>query len=323
MKRAFTLIELLIVIGIIALLSSALLVATSGSSESARAAKCLANMHSLATAANAAAMERSTYPLAGSREVVTLDLNSGHTVRDEQIGWISWLSNQGDPYGNHTPGKAKPTGHQTVKPCPFYGTGIEEDVVYAVTNGTIWRYTGRNRDIYLCPSHVKYRHDHKETYGNKTPYWSYVMNKRFGYDYSKGEKSTATEGRGSAFVYGQIEKADRILMFAELPTVDVTDGLTPHQDGSEWECDCTLQYKISVDGKSYGGEWDGKSESIGFNHKVGKRERCAHVAFADGHVEKITYGNGGLKPEELTALLCQGVDVAFDGGKWVKISDQD
>ena len=323
-RKGFTLVELIVVIGIIAVLMSSLLVATSGTSESARAAKCMANIHSLATAANAYAMESTWYPLAGSREVVCINSGKGRTEYDERVGWISWLSNQGDPYGSHTEGKARPTGHQTVKVCPFYGTGVDEDVTYAITNGVVWRYTGKNREVYLCPSHVKYRRDNRNVYGDKKPYWSYVMNARFGYDYSQGAKATATEDHGNAFRYGKMEKADRILMLAELPTVDPSDGVTPHPDGGEWECDCTLQIKATVDGNQYGAEWSGKGESIGFNHKVGKRERCGHVAFADGHVEKINWGNkGGLTPEELTALLCNGVDVAFDGGQWKKITGQD
>ena len=319
----FTLVELLVVIGIIAVLASSLLLATTGTTESARAAKCLSNIHSLATAANAAAMEGTWYPLAGSREVIGIDVANHTTVYNEQIGWISWLSNQGDPYGTHTPGKGLPSGHQTVAICPFYGTGVDDDVTYAITNGVIWRYVGGSRDSYVCPSHVKYRKDHLDEYGDKTPYWSYVMNSRFGYDYSKGSSATATEDHGRAFSYGHVEKADRLLMLAELPTVDPSDGVTPHQDGDEWECDCTLQAKATVDGKEYGAEWNGKGESIGFNHKIGKRGRCGHVAFADGHVEKITWGVGGLKPEELTALLCNGVDVAFDKGQWKKVADQD
>lgn len=313
-------IELLIVIGIIGVLTTAMLVATRSSTESARAAKCMANIHSLAAAANARAMESGSYPLAGSREVVCIDATNHRTVRDEQVGWISWLSNQGDPYGHHSEGGTLPTGHQTVDNCPFYGTGNEDDVTYALTNGVIWRYVGQNREVYVCPAHARYRAEH----GMKRPYWSYVMNKGFGYDYSNGDKSTATGGAAGDYRYGEVEKADRILMFAELPTVDFKNGEeSPHEDGELTECDCVLQNKATVDGHEYGKEWQGKVEAIGFNHKAGKRDRYGHVAFADGHVEKITYGKAGLKPEELTALLCNGVDAAFDGAGWKKITDQD
>ena len=69
MKKAFSLIELLVVIGILAILMGVLVVTTSGGTESARAARCLTNMRSLATACNTAALSRSTYPLAGSAEI--------------------------------------------------------------------------------------------------------------------------------------------------------------------------------------------------------------------------------------------------------------
>ena len=78
-------------------------------------------------------MEGTWYPLAGSREVIGIDVANHTTVYNEQIGWISWLSNQGDPYGTHTPGKGLPSGHQTVAICPFYGTGTREDAVFAIT----------------------------------------------------------------------------------------------------------------------------------------------------------------------------------------------
>ena len=320
MKRAFTLVELLVVIGIIAILMATLLAFTGGSTESARAAKCLANMHSLANAANACAMEQTYYPLAGSREVIGLDTVRKTSVRDEQVGWISWLSNKGDPYGKRT-GAPKPTEHQSVEVCPFYGTGTREDAVFAITNGALWRYVGKNHDVYICPSHALCR----SKKSMKEPQWSYAMNMKFGYDYSRGEKCTGTTGSKSNYAYGKMERADRVLMFAELPTVDPSTG-EPLSDGSLDECDCVLHYSMTVDGNTYGGSWKGKTETIGFNHKLGKRGRCGHIAFADGHVEKVVWGKnseGGLKPEELTVLLCEGVDVAFDGSQWKKASNQD
>ena len=50
MKKGFTLIELIVVIGIIMVLAASLLVVSGGITESARASKCQANMRSLSQA---------------------------------------------------------------------------------------------------------------------------------------------------------------------------------------------------------------------------------------------------------------------------------
>lgn len=317
MKRAFTIIELLVVVGIIAVLMGALLVATGGATESARAAKCLANLRSLAAAVNSAAMEHNHYPCAGSYEYTDFD-TSGQKVKTickEKVGWISWLSNKGDPYGKQ-PGAKPPTSHQSIEICPFYGTGNLQDDTYAITNGSIWKATGCNMNVYVCPSHVKYRQDKSR----KPPLWSYVMNSWFGYDRTQGSKSIAEENKE----YGKVARADRRLLFAEIPMVRMQNGKAiDNPDGEEYECDCTLQFKATVDGKKYGGSWDGTPEEIGFNHVIGKRGRCGHVAYADGHVDKVTYSDKGLTPEELTALLCGGVDVALGEAGWQKAHGQD
>lgn len=313
MKKAFTLIELLVVIGIIGILTAALLGAFGGASDSARAAKCMANMHNLAVAAKAVGI-----PAAGSYEYTP----KGQRYLDEKVGWISWLSNKGDPYGKRT--GDRPKEHQNVDVCPFYGTGNREDELYALTNGAIWTATNKSRDIYVCPAHQRYRFDHKL----QKPVWSYVMNMRMGYDDTMGKDEafwTVEYRDDPKDGWGWQRKAksgkykicrDRVLLFAELP-------MDP--GGDIWQNDCTLQYNATVDGVKLG-DWGGKGEMIGFNHKIGKKPPYGHVAFADGHVEKITYNetkSNGLKPEQLTALLCEGYDLSFDGTSWKKIPGQD
>ena len=113
-SQAFTLIELLVVIAIIAILSGILLAVTGGGTESARAAKCMSNLRSLATGVNSAAMSGRWYPFAGSCQYA--DLGSGGLVYKEQVGWISWLSNRGDPFG-HEPGGTPPTAPVNVSIC--------------------------------------------------------------------------------------------------------------------------------------------------------------------------------------------------------------
>lgn len=310
-RSAFTLIELLVVIAIIGILAGVMAISFGGATDSARATQCLSNLKSLAQAANATAMRSDYYPVAGSYEYVA---PTGKKVGYyEWVGWISWLSNRGDPF-NKRAGKSAPTSYQSVEICPFYGTGTEDDATYALTNGTIWAATGKNRNIYTCPSHVRYRRDQNMT----APYWSYVMNAKFGYDYSQGARAV-----GGAQRFGNLSRADRMLMFAELPMWTIEGGkTTPVQDGNSYEADCTLQYKASVGGKSYGSSWNGTPECIGFNHKVGKRSFVGHIAYADGHVAKITYvENGELSVQQLTALLCEGKDVAFDGRNYKELKD--
>ena len=81
MKKAFTLIEMLIVVGIIAVLMSIVLVNIRGATDSANATKCMNNMRNLFVAMDAIGMDSGSYPLAGPcirkaapKELVAIDL---------------------------------------------------------------------------------------------------------------------------------------------------------------------------------------------------------------------------------------------------------
>lgn len=297
LRAAFTLVELLVVIGIIAILSGILLSVTSGGAESARAAKCLSNLRSLAQAVNSVAMDTGWYPAAGSYQ--TMGVDKGKLVYEEVRGWISWLSNNGDPFG-HLEGNAKPTSPVSVKIATYTDT-VEEDRLYAITNGSVWKAVGQNSDLYRCPTLLK-----------KYPKinFCYAMNAKFGYDYSKGSK-----GVKGGIKYGTLSRADRTLLLAEVDT-SKTD---------EYSKDGTIQFKATVNGNEYGKNWSGQGEAIGFLHKGNKGRMCAHVAFADGHTEKLLMptGEGGLSLEDLTALLCAGKDVAFGGSNYEEIKETD
>ena len=64
-KQGFTLLELLIVIGIIAVLGGVMLAQFSGSTDSALAATCMNNMRTLCNAVMADGSRESRYPSAG------------------------------------------------------------------------------------------------------------------------------------------------------------------------------------------------------------------------------------------------------------------
>ena len=304
MKKAFTLIELIVVVGILVVLVGTLVAALSGGTDAARAARCLTNLKNLATACNSYAMAHQVYPLAGSVETRSLarDESSAGEIKQrysEAPGWISW-----DSRGAY---QGKTTSHVASSSWFTSAYNEEEEVrQYALTNGILWKYLSGTADVYVCPSHRK-------ILKHKNPLWSYVMNQKFGYDYSFGAKAV-----GAGIEYGSLARADRTLLFAELQFLS-NDKIEVDTDASAGiKNDCTLQYV--------------KQEVIGCNHANGKRGLCAHVVFADGHVEKLSIpatrngenwsiklGRGEL--EDLTKWLCQGKDVSFNGSRYEKLQD--
>lgn len=287
MKRAFTIIELLVVIGIIATLVGVLSVTFGRGTESARNAKCLTNLKNLANAVNSYVMETSRYPNAGSVEWSKMKLENGTAVQrfDEYKGWISWDSRQA--YAS------KPTAHCSSAGWFASAYNDNQDTrEYCITNGAIFKHVAKNRNVYVCPVHK-----------NKRPNaaWSYVMNGWFRYDNTQGsgwKPENYFRWRDSA------GRGDRRLLFAELPW-EGEDAV--FDSGAGIACDPTLQYS--------------DKEHIGFNHKDGK-DYLAHVVFVDGHVEKLRMPRGGLSVSEqveLTKWLCEAKDVSFDGKKYREV----
>ncbi len=276
MKKAFTLVELLVVIGILGILTAVALVAMSGTSEAALNVKCETNLRNLAAACQTYGMANGNYPHAGSRLSTTVESTGrGYETRFGEIhGWISWDSRSGITSGE-SPEYTSP-----------YGSDREAQL-FALTNGALWKFVSGNRELYHCPKH-----------GGT---WSYVMNEYFGWD-STGRPTTI----GSSIPYGKLARADRRLLFAEMPFISAADGTDEENEGTK--SDCILQYS--------------KEEYIGFNHSSGKRNWFALVAFADGHTERINMprsGVGEAELKELTKLLCEGKDVSFNGNTYEEL----
>lgn len=302
MKKAFTLIELIVVIGIIAVLMSVLMVHISNSTDSARAVKCLANMGNLARAVQQYGSVKGVYPIAGSVERLGFDESQGISNVKERYselpGWVSW--NSAGQYRNH------PSSH--IASAGFFTSAYDPDEYardYCLTNGALWKYIGANASCYTCPDHVL-KMEKKQI----KPIWSYVMNGYFGYDESRG--GGARSERWGGIEYNTVAKADRRLLFAELQWEDLNGAAANLSSSAGFENDCTLQYK----------EKDG-AETIGFNHKSGKNI-VAHVAYADGHTDRLTMPKRGLGTSELVELtkwLCEGKDVSFNGNRDEELKD--
>lgn len=294
MKKGFTLVELLIVVGIIGILAGILVASFGGGTESARNAQCLTNMKSLASACHSYGMAHKFYPLAGSVEIMSIEKSGKSTEKNfwERPGWISWNS-QG-AYSRRTQSHA--SSLSWFSSC--YSQTFEERE-YCVTNGAIWRFVTGNRKIFQCPSHViKYK--------AKPPAWSYVMNSFFGWDSSKGSSYRPVGYEGRPFA--DLKRTDKRLLFAEIPFMGV-EGHVNDSQSPGIECDCVLQY--------------GDNEVIGFNHSSGKKAKFAHVVFADGHAEKLTWPDSGMNESqvrELTKWLCEATDVSFDGKQYREVN---
>lgn len=318
MKKAFSLVELIVVIAIIGVLAGVLLATFGGSTDSAKTAKCLSNMRNLAAACQTFGSTSQRYPLAGSIEYSWIDEDAGFrnvTRRyNEYPGWISW-------YSEGVYNKAsKPTSHQASSSwmLSMYNDNPLQ-ATYCLTNGTLWKYVSGNRDTYVCPLHMK------KMGLQHPPTWSYLMNANFGWDHAQGSRAVGDIRKK----YGDLMRADKILLFSEVPF----SGIGPWQPSGEsasTDCDCVLQYKTTVKGENgLAGSASAKGssdETIGVNHRSGKN-LVAPVVFADGHAEKLVIPfSGTLKRptvdggmlQELTAWLCIGQDVVFNGKTYQK-----
>ena len=278
----FTLVELLVVLGILGILIGVLLATFAGTGESARATKCLSNMRNLALAWHGGA--------AGSQEM--LDMEAKNTsVRckyEEKKGWIS----------SATKGLYPSESKQTFQPIGFLEAD-REIREYAITNGWMYGAIGHNTETYTCPSH---RHK-REGQGRSAWHWNYFMNSRFGWD-EPGKAHTKIGGGGGVFTRVSMDGADRTLLFAEIPHQGPGDWFPTGESGTT-DSDAVL--------------WSGK-ENIGGNHRSAKKWH-AHVAFADGHVEKLNVdGLSGENMKELTTWLCEGKAVGrTSGGKYEEL----
>ena len=298
MKKGFTLVELLVVIGIIGILGGVLMASLRGSTDSANNAKCLSNMKSLASACQTYGMSSGYYPLAGSIEKMQATNSSGKKnikMRYYELpGWLSW--NSRGVYGSDTSSHCSSAGWFT----SAYSSDFDAREC-AYTNGVIWTCISGSKSLFQCPAHLK-------KYASDPPAWSYVMNSYFGWDSSEG--SSARGASYSGVKFSSLSRGDKRLLFAELPFMGYE--VTPDtSSGSGTKNDCVLQYETK-----YGGE------HIGFNHKIGKRDKCAHVCFADGHVEQLLYpksGMGSSELRELTEWLCEAKDVALNGDRYEKL----
>ena len=332
-RKAFTLLELLIVVAGIGALMTVVIVMNTGATEGARSAKCKSHMRNLAQAVQSYAMSHGAYPSAGSYQYSSQTMK-GLEYRAEK-GWIGWNELARGKYPTNASG-TKPSSSWN-ESCLNNKNDTLSGAYFAVTNGVLWPLV-HDIESYVCPEHRRLCRKN-----NGEPLWSYAMNAYFGYDHTWGAGSAKRgicpsypdDGWSAPWGYGHLkhQTIERTLLFAEIPAVDVGGGdvfVKPTSSGGDHYTDCTLQFYTDTKTRdpSYPDdskrrrcrtwEWKHTPEVIGFNHKSGKN-RVAHVVFADSHVEELVLpSNPSVDSlQKLTANLCNGIQLTYTNGQYL------
>ena len=311
-KSAFTLLEMLVVIGIIGILMGVVITQFGGATESAKAAQCETNMKNLVTAIHACALENEDghIPVAESFWWQQINHKTLKWSYPRRIAWISGSEKNGG-------------GSSKIDFQPVSFNDSKEQVLWALTNGiggAMWRAMKADRSAYQCPVHSEAVRKATGT----PPGWSYAMNQVFGYQDSKRNGQWWGQNLQSTIAIKRRDykterrcSPEKVLMFAELQGADIREPGCDPLDASKYLKasgrlgDAVLRYDAG--------------ECIGFNHKTSKRGYSGHVAFADGHVERLAYprSGAGLSIKDLTEKLCRGHEITFDGKGYVDLTTDD
>lgn len=287
LQNGFTLVELMVVIGIIGMLAAALVTQVPRALEAGRAVKCKANLKNLAQAFSSYTVGQISegddihLPTAGSFEWRSIDLAHQILWYHSSAAWVSWTPNGQWPYPSR-----EVSMRDSMTPSTFFDRNSgNSKAFYSITNGVLWGSLGKDASVYICEVHKK----NLERQLGARVYRSYVMNRYFGYD----DRNDPASYHRWVHV-GDVTKSGTAgirLLLAELP-----GQLGKNAGTSTEEADSVLD--------------PNNNEYIGFNHKIGKKW-IAHVVFADAHVEGLVQPQGANSTDlkDLTTQLCNGSEI--------------
>jgi len=315
MRKAFTLIELLIVITIMGIVAGLTLPNLTRAVDQARETTCRTNLRNLQAAVvnHAVARERGELPLAGSYESHHTGFardSSGNVTADiddfyrENRGWISWTSGLGTEKWNYwnnagnpndwTVGDSKNQDHTDKMNRSLATLWKSSGGDRALDQGSLWRHTGPDARVYRCPVAARYLQSKAGAAKKRdTLLVTYVMNEYFGYeDYRTRRYFPNLENFGSYPI-----DASTLLLFAER-RLNVVDG----DPKGVWESSVLLT-KGTGDTQNGFGNYHGKKRSQPNEYGPGE---YGLVVFMDGHVDQFPARSA--KNNNSAWFLCRGID---------------
>ncbi len=288
MRKAFTLIEMLVVITIILVLLGLVAPRLLGALRSSREATCRMNLKNLQSAAHTHAVDHAgSMPRAGSFEL------QNHNGWHEFRGWISWLPDKGTAFPRRpSVNPEKPN----MRDAGHFG----RDALRGITNGTLFAYMQGEVSAYACPVAVHdkvFRKKVGATERKDRVYLTYAMNEFFYQETRKnwhrrkiswiGTKETTqvTDGNVTKNV---IPNASRLVLFAEHSGVPWTDSNVIGKN-------CVLNVEDKHRTEVVDDIEENKVPGIGGYHdgpiklRDSKKKEIpwSLVIFTDGHIEKM------------------------------------